>query len=121
MRPCGKRRIHPASSADVSGADGWELQFLLLPQAKSVRMSRLQDHYHRNQLLMRMPPEDFALLEPHMRVVQHELRDELMKPDTPLTHVYFPETAVTSVLKPMATLKPEWSARKASSEPCWSL
>lgn len=51
-----------------------------------------------NRLLRALPAEDYALLAPHMERVQVPLLEVLAEPNTPFTHVMFPQTGVISVV-----------------------
>jgi CRP-like cAMP-binding protein len=51
----------------------------------------------RNQLLARLPPEDFAPLQPLLEPVELELRRVLIEPNRPIEHVYFHERGYTSI------------------------
>jgi CRP-like cAMP-binding protein len=62
----------------------------------------LQDRpLYRNQLLRSMNAEELAVLEPHLENVLLNVRDTLEPPDTPITHVYFVEEGVCSVVAKM--------------------
>ena len=52
----------------------------------------------RNALLTSLPAEELALLEPHLERVRLEQRDILFDAERPILHVYFPETAVVSLV-----------------------
>jgi CRP-like cAMP-binding protein len=52
----------------------------------------------RNRLLRALSPEDFALLEPHLEQVALPKGMLLIEPNQVIEHVYFPETAVGSVI-----------------------
>lgn len=56
----------------------------------------------RNLLLGSLPQDDLALFRQHMETVRLELREPLFAPDLPISHVYFPETAVVSVVSTLA-------------------
>ena len=55
-----------------------------------------------NRLLAALPPDDAAWLAPHLERVALEIGQVLAAPGEPYTHVYFPETAVVSVVNRMA-------------------
>ena len=52
----------------------------------------------RNRLLTKMPPEDWTLLAPHLEMVTLKERQVVEVPGKPITHVYFVETGVVSVV-----------------------
>lgn len=52
----------------------------------------------RNRILGRLSPEDFRRLEPHLQRTEMPSKHPLYEADTPLEHVYFPETGVASIL-----------------------
>ena len=52
----------------------------------------------RNRLLNKMSPEDWALLAPHLETVTLKERQVVEVPGKPITHVYFVETGVVSVV-----------------------
>ena len=56
-------------------------------------MSAPQQSSTRNQLLVGLPAEDFAALQSRLEPVELELRQVLIEPNQPITHVYFPSTA----------------------------
>ena len=51
-----------------------------------------------NRLLAALPPEEFERIRPHLEPIQLEQRQLLFDPETPIRHVYFPETAVVSLV-----------------------
>ena len=53
---------------------------------------------HRNRLLAALPPEDLCLLEPQLNTIQLERRRVLEAPHKTIDYVYFPETAIASVV-----------------------
>ena len=52
----------------------------------------------RNRLLTKMSPEDWALLAPHLEMVTLKERQVVEVPGKPVTHVYFVENGVVSVV-----------------------
>lgn len=52
----------------------------------------------RNRLLNKMSPEDWALVAPHLELVTLKERQVVEVPNKPITHVYFVETGVVSVV-----------------------
>ena len=56
----------------------------------------------RNRLLASLPAADFAQLAPALERVMLEVREVVFDVDQPITHVYFPESGVISVLGIMA-------------------
>jgi CRP-like cAMP-binding protein len=52
----------------------------------------------RNSLLTALSSEDYALLEPHLTRVRLAKGDTLVVPDEPIEFIYFPETALGSVI-----------------------
>ncbi len=53
---------------------------------------------HRNRLLLALSSSDLRLLEPQLEPAQLEHRHVLELPDKNIEHVYFPETAIASVV-----------------------
>jgi CRP-like cAMP-binding protein len=52
----------------------------------------------RNLLLSTLPPEAFEAVAPHLELVELTLREQLARPGQPFPFVYFPETAVVSLV-----------------------
>jgi CRP-like cAMP-binding protein len=52
----------------------------------------------RNRLLAALPASDLARLRPHLELVELQQRELLYDPETSIRHVYFPETAVVSLV-----------------------
>jgi CRP-like cAMP-binding protein len=52
----------------------------------------------RNRLLRGLPAEDMALVRRHLELVSLQPRESLFKPGASIRYVYFPETAVVSLL-----------------------
>ena len=52
----------------------------------------------RNRLLGALPPSELALLTPYLERVQLEQRAQLFAPEQRIAHVYFPDTAVISLV-----------------------
>ncbi|MGF9761894.1 Crp/Fnr family transcriptional regulator [Microvirga sp. 0TCS3.31] len=50
-----------------------------------------------NRLLASLSAEDFARLQPHLEPISLDTRRVLIEPNTPIAHVYFPETGMSSV------------------------
>jgi CRP-like cAMP-binding protein len=55
-----------------------------------------------NRLLAALPPDDVAWFAPHLERVELEIGHVLAAPGEPFAHVYFPETAIASVVNRMA-------------------
>ena len=55
-----------------------------------------------NRLLAALPPDDAAWLAPQLERVTLEIGQVLAAPGAPFAHVYFPETAIASVVNRMA-------------------
>ncbi len=55
----------------------------------------------RNRLLAALPGEDLARLRPKLKLVDLELRQNLLMPEQRIEHVYFFETGWASVLAPL--------------------
>ena len=56
---------------------------------------RIRPHNH---LLSSMSPVDFGLLQPNLEPVVLPLRLKLQVPNKPITHVYFPEAGIVSIV-----------------------
>jgi CRP-like cAMP-binding protein len=52
----------------------------------------------RNQLLLRLTEEDAQALVPHLKPVNLSLKQELITPGLPISHIYFPESGIVSVI-----------------------
>ena len=52
----------------------------------------------RNRLLAALPPEELARMRPELELVRLDQRALLFEPEAPIRHVYFPETAVVSLI-----------------------
>ena len=52
----------------------------------------------RNRLLPKLSPEDWALIAPHLETVALKERQVVEVPHKPITHVYFMEIGVVSVV-----------------------
>jgi CRP-like cAMP-binding protein len=57
----------------------------------------------RNRLLARLPGEEHARLLPHLEKVSLPYRQILYEPGAAISHVYFPEGGVFSLITPMAS------------------
>lgn len=55
----------------------------------------------RNQLLRSLPPADLDLLAPHLKDVSLHQSEILVEPGAPFEYVYFPHTAIISLLAVM--------------------
>jgi CRP-like cAMP-binding protein len=55
----------------------------------------------RNRLLAALPSEDLARLRPKLKLIDLDLRQNLMLPEQRIEHVYFFETGWASVLAPL--------------------
>src|SRR6185295_9638261 len=67
-------------------------------QARTSAMALLQQAPVRNRLLSALPPDDFGLLQPHLELTSLELRQWLSDAQQPISHVYFPEQGIVSIL-----------------------
>jgi len=54
-----------------------------------------------NRLLATLDPESFALLEPHLELVNLPLKQVLYEMGDPITHAYFPHDAIISLVNVM--------------------
>jgi CRP-like cAMP-binding protein len=64
------------------------------------------DQPFRDIILGRLPPEDRALLEPHLKREEMPLRRRLAEPNRPIERVYFPEAGLASVVTNIRTQRP---------------
>lgn len=55
-----------------------------------------------NHLLAALPAADFARLQPHLKLVPLRLGEVIYEPGSQLRHLYFPTTAIVSLLYIMA-------------------
>lgn len=60
-------------------------------------MPPLEQSAVRNRLLKRLSPDDFALLQPHLRLETTEMRQGLIQPHMPIRDLYFPESGYASI------------------------
>jgi CRP-like cAMP-binding protein len=51
-----------------------------------------------NGVLQRVPPKDFEAIAPHLTKVELKLKQELIIPDKPITHVWFFESGLASII-----------------------
>jgi CRP-like cAMP-binding protein len=51
-----------------------------------------------NQILRRLSPDDFRAIEPCLERVELTLKQDLITPGEPITHVWFPESGMCSVI-----------------------
>ena len=58
-----------------------------------------------NQILARLPPEEYARLSPHLEAVALSVGDVLYYPQDPVTHVYFPNRGSVSIISTFADSK----------------
>ena len=58
----------------------------------------LSNSPNQNHLLAALPAAEFERVAPHLELVPMLLGDTLYEPDQPLQHVYFPTTAIVSLL-----------------------
>lgn len=56
----------------------------------------------RNRLLNRLPRAEYARLAPHLELVALAARSVVYEPDVPITHVYFPQDGMLSLILPLA-------------------
>jgi CRP-like cAMP-binding protein len=68
---------------------------LVLPLNGRMLMSTIQV---KNHVLRRLTAEAFEALEPHLVRVPIVLKQELITPDVPISHVYFPESGLISII-----------------------
>jgi len=61
-------------------------------------MAHPQQTSVRNRLLSALPPDDFGLLQPHLEPTSLDLRQWLSETQQPISHVYFPEQSIVSIL-----------------------
>jgi CRP-like cAMP-binding protein len=70
---------------------------VLLPQSGGTSVAQLQSTI-RNRLLSSLSQEDFAIVQPHLEPVTLEVRHVLFKSQQTITHVFFPERGVASIV-----------------------
>ena len=58
----------------------------------------VQDAPARNRLLGGLPADELARIEPHLELVELRQRDVLFDAEEPIRHVYFPQSAVISLV-----------------------
>jgi len=70
-----------------------------LPAANRARAAAPAAHSpHQNHLLDALPAQDFGRIAPHLELVSLDLGDVLYEPGMQLRYVYFPTTAIVSLL-----------------------
>ena len=52
----------------------------------------------RNLLLSVLTPPDYGLLEPHLTKIEFSVRQSFEEANKPITHVYFPENGIVSIV-----------------------
>lgn len=57
-----------------------------------------EDEFRRNAILAQLPDSEFSALRPHLRLEQAELKQPAYEPGKPITDIYFPLTAVYSLV-----------------------
>jgi hypothetical protein len=82
-------------SPSRSGSTG---EMLLSTSSAPTRTTRTAEGYRRNRILAALPDAELARLVPSLTRVTLDVRRVLFDVDQPITHVYFPESAVGSVL-----------------------
>src|SRR3954452_17069128 len=105
--PCGRsvrRRLYAstanrtrisASFANDTGANDGATLTCSRPNSGGVTMS----HPHLiNGILRRLPKADYLQIEPFFEPVKLELRQELITPGVAISHVWFPESGICSVI-----------------------
>jgi CRP-like cAMP-binding protein len=60
-------------------------------------MTQPQQSSVRNRLLKRLSSDDFALLQPHLQLMETELRHQLIAPNMPVKQLFFPESGLASI------------------------
>jgi CRP-like cAMP-binding protein len=58
----------------------------------------MSDAQSTNGVLRRIAPDDFRGIEPFLKRVEVKLKEELIKPDEPISHVWFPESCMLSII-----------------------
>lgn len=61
-------------------------------------MNRSTDQSARNLLLRRLSDDDYALLHPHLEMVEFKKGDVLIPPDEPITSIHFPDSCLASIV-----------------------
>lgn len=61
-------------------------------------MSSFSHLHTRNLLLALLPAADLALLQPHLELTELKPRQVLADYDTPISHAYFPESGIASMV-----------------------
>src|SRR4051812_38958311 len=61
-------------------------------------MSQLQQSTLQNRILKALSADDFARLQPRLEPIQTQLRQVLIAPHVPVTHVFFMESGFTSIV-----------------------
>jgi CRP-like cAMP-binding protein len=59
-------------------------------------------NHRTNRLLATLGPEDFALLKPHLKLVNLTLKQVLYETGDTITYAYFPHDAIISLVNVMA-------------------
>ncbi|MHC2021375.1 Crp/Fnr family transcriptional regulator [Methylobacterium sp. CM6247] len=60
-------------------------------------MASIQRSDVRNRLLIAMTSEDFESLQPHLQLVELPLKQAIIEPDVPVSHLYFLESGISSI------------------------
>ncbi len=54
---------------------------------------------NQNNILAALSEQELANIEPHLDLVEMKLGDMVYEPNVPMQYVYFPTTAIVSLLK----------------------
>ena len=92
VAPLAARRLTALGAPELYGYPAFRPAPLLIPDAEPGPAPV------RNRLLAALPGSELALLEPYLEPVWLEQRAQLFSPDRPIGHVYFPDTAVISLV-----------------------
>ena len=92
VAPLAARRLAALGAPELYGYPAFRPAPLLIPDAEPGPAPV------RNRLLAALPGSQLALLEPYLEPVWLEQRAQLFAPDRPIGHVYFPDTAVISLV-----------------------
>jgi CRP-like cAMP-binding protein len=96
------------SCSRVFSGHSWRLSVNMLRLSEKIRnesdhrMSVSSNPLSVNRILAALTPEEQEQLAPHLEPVTLELRQILFRPDDRIRHVYFPTTAIVSLLTDLA-------------------
>src|SRR5437899_1326143 len=94
------RKSSPSTSGDTSSSACHRWSFLLDP-GRERAMTKSQPPRGANQILARLPEQEYSRLRPHLKPFPLEFKQILCEANAPIEHVWFPEAGVLSAVTVM--------------------